>query len=205
MSGVPGLYAVRRVLRAACTASNRLGGNSLSDLLVFGRRAGEAAAAYAADGGQDRPPCGRGRPRCGGPRARAVRGPQRSARTPTRSTQDLQENMQDLVGIIRTEEELTQVPRADRGAEGARRAPRRRGRTASTTPAGTWRCDLRNMLIIVRVHRQGRAGARRSPAVATPATTSRGRADEWAQVNLVISLNKAQATGVELVNAAAAR
>ena len=32
--------------------SNRLGGNSLSDLLVFGKRAGEAAAAYAAGLGQ---------------------------------------------------------------------------------------------------------------------------------------------------------
>ena len=35
--------------------SNRLGGNSLSDLLVFGRRAGEAAASYAAGLGEDRP------------------------------------------------------------------------------------------------------------------------------------------------------
>ena len=36
----------------ACTGATRLGGNSLSDLLVFGRRAGEAAAEYAAEGGR---------------------------------------------------------------------------------------------------------------------------------------------------------
>src|SRR5215218_8565304 len=43
---VPGLYAVGEC-SGGMHGSNRLGGNSLSDLLVFGRRAGEAAAAYA--------------------------------------------------------------------------------------------------------------------------------------------------------------
>ena len=43
---VPGLFAAGE-WPAACTASNRLGGNSLSDLLVFGRRAGLHAAEYA--------------------------------------------------------------------------------------------------------------------------------------------------------------
>lgn len=42
---VPGLYAAGEVA-AGLHGSNRLGGNSLSDLLVFGRRAGAAAAAY---------------------------------------------------------------------------------------------------------------------------------------------------------------
>ena len=44
---VPGLYAVGEC-SGGMHGSNRLGGNSLSDLLVFGRRAGEAAAAYVA-------------------------------------------------------------------------------------------------------------------------------------------------------------
>src|SRR5438552_4807587 len=43
---VPGLYAAGEVA-AGMHGANRLGGNSLSDLLVFGRRAGEAAAAYS--------------------------------------------------------------------------------------------------------------------------------------------------------------
>src|SRR5215210_5160424 len=46
-SAVTGLYAVGEV-SGGMHGSNRLGGNSLSDLLVFGRRAGEAAAAYSA-------------------------------------------------------------------------------------------------------------------------------------------------------------
>src|SRR4051812_46055279 len=51
---VPGLYAAGEVA-GGMHGSNRLGGNSLSDLLVFGRRAGEAAAAYADGLGADRP------------------------------------------------------------------------------------------------------------------------------------------------------
>src|SRR6188768_980960 len=47
LSSVTGLYAVGEC-SGGMHGSNRLGGNSLSDLLVFGRRAGEAAAAYAA-------------------------------------------------------------------------------------------------------------------------------------------------------------
>ncbi len=48
MSAVTGLYSVGEC-SGGMHGSNRLGGNSLSDLLVFGRRAGEAAASYAAE------------------------------------------------------------------------------------------------------------------------------------------------------------
>ena len=44
-SSVPGLFAAGEVA-GGLHGANRLGGNSLSDLLVFGRRAGEGAAAY---------------------------------------------------------------------------------------------------------------------------------------------------------------
>ena len=54
LSAVTGLYAVGEC-SGGMHGSNRLGGNSLSDLLVFGRRAGEAAAAYAAGLGDARP------------------------------------------------------------------------------------------------------------------------------------------------------
>ena len=54
MSKVPGLYAAGEV-SGGMHGANRLGGNSLSDLLVFGKRAGEDAAAYAAKLGKKRP------------------------------------------------------------------------------------------------------------------------------------------------------
>jgi succinate dehydrogenase / fumarate reductase, flavoprotein subunit len=53
-STVPGLFAAGEVA-AGLHGANRLGGNSLTDLLVFGRRAGESAAAYSA--ASARPPC----------------------------------------------------------------------------------------------------------------------------------------------------
>jgi succinate dehydrogenase / fumarate reductase flavoprotein subunit len=50
MSNVPGLYAAGECA-AGLHGANRLGGNSLSDLLVFGKRAGEHAAQFAAEKG----------------------------------------------------------------------------------------------------------------------------------------------------------
>ena len=82
--------------------ANRLGGNSLSDLLVFGKRAGEYAAQVRAgrtatatiDAGAGR--------RGGAARAGAVRARRAAARVRTRCSTTLQEMMQDLVGIVRT-------------------------------------------------------------------------------------------------------
>jgi succinate dehydrogenase / fumarate reductase flavoprotein subunit len=54
LAGVPGLFAVGEC-SGGMHGSNRLGGNSLSDLLVFGKRAGDAAAAYAGGLGADVP------------------------------------------------------------------------------------------------------------------------------------------------------
>ena len=50
MSNVPGLFAAGECA-AGINGANRLGGNSLSDLLVFGKRAGEFAARYAQSAG----------------------------------------------------------------------------------------------------------------------------------------------------------
>ena len=104
MSTVPGLFAAGECA-AGINGANRLGGNSLSDLLVFGKRAGEHAAVFA--GGE---PEGRideahveqaAPPR---PWSRStVRGP---ARGPYRVQHDLQGMMQDLVGIVRREDEM---------------------------------------------------------------------------------------------------
>ena len=77
---VPGLYAAGEVA-AGLHGSNRLGGNSLTDLLVFGRRAGEAAAQEVVSDGRRPPTCrptsSRSRwPPWRPPRARQRRGPQ---------------------------------------------------------------------------------------------------------------------------------
>jgi succinate dehydrogenase / fumarate reductase, flavoprotein subunit len=105
-STVPGLFAAGEVA-GGMHGANRLGGNSLSDLLVFGQRAGRAAAEYAA-GPTARPQVN----------ASEVEELVRGALQPFEATgtenpytiqQDLQECMQTMVGIIRTADELTKA------------------------------------------------------------------------------------------------
>jgi succinate dehydrogenase / fumarate reductase flavoprotein subunit len=105
-STVPGLYAAGEVA-AGLHGANRLGGNSLSDLLVFGRRAGLHAAEYASDVAA--------RPRVDAGAlddlARRALRPFDAAGTenPYTIQRDLQECMQALVGIIRTDDELAKA------------------------------------------------------------------------------------------------
>ena len=104
MSTLPGLFAAGECA-AGINGANRLGGNSLSDLLVFGKRAGEYAAAFAKANGaaavDDRQVDARHDARAG-----AVRARQRRGENPFRIQQDLQGMMQDLVGIVRREDEM---------------------------------------------------------------------------------------------------
>src|SRR5262249_52826220 len=105
-STVPGLFAAGEVA-GGMHGANRLGGNSLSDLVVFGRRAGLHAAEYAktvarqprVDDGQL------------GALAREVLAPfeRQGGENPYQIQRDLQETMQSLVGIIRTEAELKEA------------------------------------------------------------------------------------------------
>src|ERR1700740_1686920 len=102
-SKVPGLFAAGEVA-AGLHGANRLGGNSLSDLLVFGRRAGAAAAAYAR--GIATSP---GLDSAGlGARARALLAPmeRREGESPFAIHHALQECMGKYVGIFRTEADL---------------------------------------------------------------------------------------------------
>ncbi|PBC61459.1 fumarate reductase/succinate dehydrogenase flavoprotein subunit [Streptomyces sp. Tue6028] len=153
--GVPGLFAAGEVA-GGMHGSNRLGGNSLSDLLVFGRRAGLHAAEYAAglDGG--RPPVDDVqidtaaaealRPfSAEGPEAGEEDG--RPPENPYTLHQELQQAMNDLVGIIRREAEMEQAlekladlrVRARRaGVEGHRQF----------NPGWHLALDLRNMLLV---------------------------------------------------------
>src|SRR5581483_1567134 len=87
--------------------ANRLGGNSLSDLLVFGRRAGLYAAEYA-KGVKAQPRIDDGQLAA---IERAVLAPfeRTGGESPYAIQRDLQETMQGLVGIIRTEGELKEA------------------------------------------------------------------------------------------------
>jgi succinate dehydrogenase / fumarate reductase flavoprotein subunit len=102
MSTVPGLFAAGEVA-AGLHGANRLGGNSLSDLLVFGKRAGEHAARFAKDH-----PAGR-------IDQRQVEHATRDALAPFEAQEvagpyaiqhELQHTMQNLVGIVRQEAEM---------------------------------------------------------------------------------------------------
>jgi len=103
MSTVPGLFAAGEAA-AGLHGANRLGGNSLSDLLVFGKRAGEFAAKFAKENGQainiDENEIAA--------LAKMVLEPfeRTEGDSPFQVQYDLQDMMQDLVGIVRNEEEL---------------------------------------------------------------------------------------------------
>ncbi|MDQ1473054.1 MAG: succinate dehydrogenase / fumarate reductase, flavoprotein subunit [Bryobacterales bacterium] len=103
MSTVPGLFAAGEVA-AGLHGANRLGGNSLSDLLVFGKRAGEFAAKFANEN-----PAGAIDDAQIQDTAKTAlepfdRGP--AGENPYQIQYELQDNMQELVGIVRLESEM---------------------------------------------------------------------------------------------------
>jgi succinate dehydrogenase / fumarate reductase, flavoprotein subunit len=104
VSVVPGLYAAGEVA-GGMHGSNRLGGNSLGDLLVFGKRAGEYAADYAASLSGARPGVVEADVEAASHAALAPFGME-GGENPYSVQQTLQNVMQDDVGIIRTEAEL---------------------------------------------------------------------------------------------------
>ena len=107
MTSVPGLFAAGEVA-AGLHGSNRLGGNSLSDLLVFGKRAGEFAAKFSRESNSGLISDAELERSAGDalePFENALKSPA-SAESPYQVQHDLQEIMQNLVGIVRREEEL---------------------------------------------------------------------------------------------------
>jgi succinate dehydrogenase / fumarate reductase, flavoprotein subunit len=107
MSSVPGLFAAGEAA-AGLHGANRLGGNSLSDLLVFGRRAGR----YAADFATKNPAPGTVDEEQLQATAEAALKPfdrGASGENPYQIQYDLQHAMQDLVGIVRMESEMQQA------------------------------------------------------------------------------------------------
>ncbi|MFA7765133.1 fumarate reductase/succinate dehydrogenase flavoprotein subunit [Streptomyces sp. NRRL S-448] len=145
--GVPGLFAAGEVA-GGMHGSNRLGGNSLSDLLVFGRRAGLHAAQYATSAtSAGRPVVAQSEIDAAATEALAPFHAAEGAENPYTLHQELQTTMNDLVGIIRRAGEMAEAleklatlrVRASRaGVEGHRQF----------NPGWHLALDLRNMLLV---------------------------------------------------------
>jgi len=181
---VPGLFAAGEV-SGGMHGSNRLGGNSLSDLLVFGRRAGAGAADYV-DGLSARPAVAdlsvmaaetealAPLERDGGETAYAVHA-------------ELQQMMNDLVGLIRREAEVKQaLAELDKLRIRAQSLIAPGGRAYN--PGWHLALDLRNMLLIAECvalaaleRQESRGGHTREdfPAMSP----------EWRKINLVLTLD----------------
>ncbi|MFD5794149.1 fumarate reductase/succinate dehydrogenase flavoprotein subunit [Streptomyces diastatochromogenes] len=187
--GVPGLFAAGEVA-GGMHGSNRLGGNSLSDLLVFGRRAGWHAAEYAA-GVAERPEVAEDQVNLASaealrPFAAETEGEAGPPENPYTLHQELQQTMNDLVGIIRREGEMEQAlqklaelrVRARRaGVEGHRQF----------NPGWHLALDLRNMLLVSEC--VARAALERSESRGGHTREDHPTMDRaWRNVNLLCSL-----------------
>jgi succinate dehydrogenase / fumarate reductase flavoprotein subunit len=181
-STVPGLFAAGEV-SGGMHGSNRLGGNSLSDLLVFGKLAGDGAVTYI-DGLGSRPVVSDSDVSAAAEEALAPLS-REGGENPYTVHAELQSMMNDLVGLIRTESELKQA---------LEELEKMRPRVASVSaPAGRaynpgWHLslDLRNMLLIAECiamaaleRQESRGGHTRDDYPKMSA--------EWRKLNLVLS------------------
>jgi succinate dehydrogenase / fumarate reductase flavoprotein subunit len=108
MSNVPGLFAAGEAA-AGLHGANRLGGNSLSDLVVFGKRAGRYAAEFAKANKTNGTTVDNEQLQAIAKTALKPFDSGASGENPYQIQYDLQEAMQDLVGIVRTETEMQQA------------------------------------------------------------------------------------------------
>jgi len=148
MSNIPGLFAAGECA-AGLHGANRLGGNSLSDLIVFGKRAGEYAAKYAKEHA-----AGQINEAQVEAAAREALAPfERGAKTggtadgPYQVQHELQGMMQELVGIVRREDEMA------RALEGISKLNQRAGQVAvyghlEYNPGWHTAIDLKHLLTV---------------------------------------------------------
>jgi succinate dehydrogenase / fumarate reductase flavoprotein subunit len=106
MTSIPGLFAAGECA-SGINGANRLGGNSLSDLIVFGKRAGEHAAAFAKEHGQAQVDDGAVDRALKASLEPFDRG--EAGENPYKVQADLQDTMQSLVGIVRQETEMREA------------------------------------------------------------------------------------------------
>jgi len=143
MSRIPGLFACGECA-AGINGANRLGGNSLSDLLVLGKRAGEFAAKYAKENS-----AGQIHTEQVESAAKWALEPfdREGSEGPFQIQHDLQDMMQDLVGIVRKEDEML------RALDGLEKLRARAARAKATgnrefNPGWHTAMDLHNLLTV---------------------------------------------------------
>jgi succinate dehydrogenase / fumarate reductase flavoprotein subunit len=180
---VPGLFAAGEV-SGGMHGSNRLGGNSLSDLLVFGRRAGMGAAAYLDDlatrPGVDQAQVSAAQVEALAPLDRA------DGENPYSVHADVQQTMSDLVGIIRREDEIkTAIGELDKLRERAAHVSAAGG--SAYNPGWHLALDLRNIMLIAECVAQAALERQESRGGHTRDDFP-GMSPEWRKVNLICTL-----------------
>jgi len=183
-ASVPGLFAAGEV-SGGMHGSNRLGGNSLSDLLVFGRRSGLGAAEYVS-ALSDRPAVSEAALTSAATVAVAPL-ERADGESPYAIHGELQQIMFDLVGLIRRESELkTALVELDKLRARAAQVSAPGGRAYN--PGWHLALDLRNMLVVAECVAQAALERQESRGGHTrddyPAMSP-----EWRKVNLICSLD----------------
>jgi succinate dehydrogenase / fumarate reductase, flavoprotein subunit len=181
MSRLPGLFAAGECA-AGINGANRLGGNSLSDLLVFGKRAGEFAAQFAKENS-----LGKIRNDQIDLAAREALVPfdRGDGENPYQIQKDLQELMQDNVGIVRTESEMQY-------ALGQLQQLKQRANRAAVTgnreynPGWHTTIDLKNLLTVSEAVTRA-AVERKESRGAQFREDYPEKADRFSKVNTIIS------------------
>jgi succinate dehydrogenase / fumarate reductase flavoprotein subunit len=185
-TNVPGLFASGEVA-GGMHGSNRLGGNSLSDLLVFGRRSGDGAAAYVKSLRGEYPAVTDAQ--LAACEQTALAPFETHGETAYALHQELQQCINDLVGLVRTASELQDAQeRIEKLKERAKHVSVTGGRAFN--PGWHLALDLRNMLSVAEcvakaalLREESRGGHTRDDFPQMSA--------QWRQVNLVCSLNAA--------------
>jgi succinate dehydrogenase / fumarate reductase, flavoprotein subunit len=182
MSNVPGLFAAGEAA-AGLHGANRLGGNSLSDLVVFGKRAGRFAAEFANANGPvtiDEAELQATATAALAPFDRGVAG-----ENPYQIQYDLQKTMQDLVGIVRVESEMQQA--LDALAQLRARAERT-GIAGNREYNNGWHTtiDIGNMMIVSQAITRA-ALLRKESRGAQFREDFPNKDPEWGKYNIVIS------------------
>jgi succinate dehydrogenase / fumarate reductase flavoprotein subunit len=189
-SCVPGLFAAGEV-SGGMHGSNRLGGNSLSDLLVFGRRAGMGAAEYLTRLGTKRPVPDEAE--IAAAHAEALAPLQRTGgENPYTVHAEVQETMSNLVGIIRTEPEI-KTALAELEKLGARATAASAEGGSAYNPGWHLALDLRNIMLMAQCVAEAALERQESRGGHTRDDYP-GMRPEWRKVNLVCTLEGDQVT-----------